>query len=303
MDFNAMYLFVYVVDYKSFSKASIKTGIPTSSISRKISELEANLNVKLLERTTRQLRMTEKGRIFYENIQPAVNTLYLARQNLVDHEANDSGTLRITIPPGIEKSVFIPLFEKFKKRFPDIRLKVLITGSELKFIEDGIDIALRIGELENNNLIAITLLEYQHLLVASPDYLDKHGTPTEPIALDQHHLICGTNWHDTKQWKFVKKQQKIIFDVNESLSLNHYAAIQLAIEKGMGIGELPSINCSKEIQQGKLIHVLPDWQFSAYNLTKTKKIKLSIVYTANRYNSALIKIFKTFCVDYFKPAV
>ncbi|MFV1985584.1 MAG: LysR family transcriptional regulator, partial [Thiohalomonadales bacterium] len=300
MDLNAMYLFVYVVDYKSFSVASVKTGVPTSSISRKISELEANLNVKLLERTTRQLRLTEKGRIFYENIQPAVNTLYLARQNLVDNDAQDRGTLRITIPPGIEKSVFIPLFEKFKKSFPDIRLKVLITGSELKFIEDGIDIALRIGELENNNLIAITLLEYEHVLVASPGYLNKHGTPVEPIQLNEHHLICGTNWHDTKQWKFVKNQQKFVLDINESLSLNHYAAIQLAIEKDMGIGELPSINCAKEIQQGKLIRVLPDWQFNAYNLAKTKKLKLSIVYTANRYNSALIQIFKNFCVDYFK---
>ncbi len=300
MDFNAIYLFVQVVDCKSFTAASVKTGVPTSSISRKISELEASLNSQLIERTTRQLRLTEKGRKFYDTILPAVNTLNAARQNLVDTETTDSGTLRLTAPPGIERSVIIPLFNKFKQRYPNIRLKVQFTGAQLKFIEDGIDVALRIGELRDSSLIAITLLEYDHILVASPKYLATHGAPESPANLAQHKLICGTNWHDSKQWRFIKNKKTIAIDINESLSLNHYIAIQVALEQGMGIGELPSINCREEIENGKLITVMPDWHLNLFNLTKTEKLKLSIVYTANRYNSELIKTFKNFCVNYFK---
>ncbi len=298
-----MYLFVQVVEYKSFTVASGKTGVPTSTISRKISDLESNLGVQLLERTTRQLRLTEKGRIFYENIQPSVSTLNAARQNLVDTEAIDSGTLRITVPPGLEKSIIMPLLQKFKQSYPNIRLKVQFTGAQLKFIEDGIDVALRVGELSDSSLIAIPLLEYDHILVASPDYIRSNGQPADPSALSNHQLICGTNWHDTKQWKFVKQQQKITIDLNESLSLNHYIAIQLAIESGMGIGELPSINCRNDLEQNKLVRVLPEWRLDLFNLTKTEKLKLSVVYTANRYNSELIKTFKNFCVQHFNAVI
>ncbi len=303
MDLNSMYLFVQVVEYKSFTVASGKTGVPTSTISRKISDLESNLGVQLLERTTRQLRLTEKGRIFYENIQPSVSTLNAARQNLVDTEAIDSGTLRITVPPGLEKSIIMPLLQKFKQSYPNIRLKVQFTGAQLKFIEDGIDVALRVGELSDSSLIAIPLLEYDHILVASPDYIRSNGQPADPSALSNHQLICGTNWHDTKQWKFVKQQQKITIDLNESLSLNHYIAIQLAIESGMGIGELPSINCRNDLEQNKLVRVLPEWRLDLFNLTKTEKLKLSVVYTANRYNSELIKTFKNFCVQHFNAVI
>jgi len=299
MDLNAISLFVQVVENKSFTVASNKTGVPTSSISRKISELESNLSVQLLERTTRQLRLTEKGRIFYESVQPAVNSLNLARQNLVDIDQTNSGTLRITVPPGLEESIVIPLLSKFKKCYPNIKLKILLTGSELKFIEDGIDVALRVGELSDSSLIAINLLEYNHVLVASPEYIKINGLPREPKKLSEHQLICGMNWHDTKQWKFIQNNKKVIIDINESLSLNHYAAIQLAIEAGMGIGELPSVNCVNEIKVGNLIQILPEWKLHAYSSTKSEKLKLSVVYTANRYNSELIKTFKDFCVEYF----
>ncbi|MFV1984050.1 MAG: LysR family transcriptional regulator [Thiohalomonadales bacterium] len=299
MNLNAMYLFIQVVDYKSFTVASNKTGVPTSSISRKISELEASLNVQLLERTTRQLRLTDKGRIFYDNIQSSIATLNSARQFLVDAEITDTGTLRITAPPGIEKSIVIPLLSNFKIHYPDIRLKVLFTGAALNFVEDGIDVALRIGELNDSSLIAIPLTEYQHVLVANPDYIKEFGTPSTPGMLSEHKLICATNWHDTKQWTFINNNKKITIDIDESASFNHYAAIQLAIEKGMGIGELPSINCYDEINAGQLIQILPDWKFTLRNLSKTDKLKLSIVYTANRYNSELIKTFKNFCIEYF----
>jgi DNA-binding transcriptional LysR family regulator len=300
MDLNAIALFVTVTECKSFTAASLKTGVPTSSISRKLAELEASLDVQLLERTTRKLRLTEKGRIFYEKIRPAVNELDSARLNLVDNNVADRGTLRLSVPPGIEESLIIPLLAEFQKKYPGVCLKVLVTGPNLNFIEDGIDIALRIGELKDSNHIAHTLIEYDHVLVASPDYIKMNGTPSNPAELAEHQIICATNWHNDKQWILSKNNKKMIIDINESLSLNHYAAIQLACEKSMGIAELPSVNVIQAIQQGQLIQILADWKLTVYD---QEKIKLSIIYTSNRYNSELIKNFKTFSLKYFNKAI
>lgn len=300
MDLNAIALFAKVIECNSFTEASLKTGVPTSSISRKISELEASLNIQLLERTTRKLRLTDKGRIFYEKIHPAVNDLNSARLNLVDSNVADRGTLRLSVPPGIEESLIIPLFAAFQKDNPGVSLKVLVSGPNLNFIEDGIDIALRIGELKDSNHIAFTLIEYHHVLVASPGYIKTSGTPLAPLQLADHRVICATNWHNDKQWIFNKSNKKVIVDINESLSLNHYAAIQLACEKSMGIAELPSVNVIHAVEQGRLVRVLPDWMLTVYD---QEKLKLSIIYTSNRYNSAIIKNFKNFCLHYFNRTI
>ncbi len=296
MDLNALALFSKVIECSSFSTAAKKTGVSTSSISRKIAELEASLNIQLIERTTRKLRLTEKGRIFFENIQPAIQALNSARMSLLDNSTEPCGTLRLSVPTGLEQSVIIPLLSGFQHAYPDICLKVLATGAHLKFVEDGIDIALRVGELQDSALIAHALLHYEHILVASPEYAAQHRLPRIPAELNQHKIICATNWHNDAQWFFSKNQQTYTFSINEALSLNHYAAILSAAEKSMGIAELPSVNCKQAIDQGRLVSVLPDYSLRVYN---EKTLKLSIVYTANRYNSLLIKTFKNYCLDYF----
>jgi len=296
MDLNAVALFCKVVECKSFSKASLNTGVSTSSISRKVSELEASLDIQLLERTTRKLRLTEPGRVFYEKAQPAVQTFSSAKKALLDSRGEMAGTLRLSVPTGLEESLIIPLLAEFRQQHPNVCLKVLTTSTNLKFVEDGIDIALRLGELKDSHHIAHTLLEYNHILVASPDYIKNNTMPEKPDELINHKLICATNWHDDTQWKFHKQQQKFTLNVNESLSFNHYAAIQLAAEKNMGIAELPSINCIKAIKQKSLIRVLADWNLIIY---EQEKLRLSIIYTANRYNSKLIKSFTHFCRNYF----
>ncbi len=297
MDLNAAALFVKVVECKSFSKAADKTGVSTSSISRKVSELEASLNIQLLERTTRTLRLTDQGRIFYEKVHPAVYMLDSAKLELLDNKLETKGTLRITVPAGLEESLIIPLLAEFQKIYPDVCLKVIASGANLKFVEDGIDIALRVGELKDSHTIAHTLLEYHHILVASPLYIKSNKNPAQPAELADHKLICGTNWHNDTQWVFSKGKNKFTLEVNEALSLNHYAAIQLAAEKGMGIAELPMVNCAEAIEQGRLVPVMPAWRISVYG---AETLKLSIIYTSNRYNSKLITSFKNFCLAYFR---
>jgi DNA-binding transcriptional LysR family regulator len=297
MDLNAVAIFIGVIECRSFSKASEKTGVSTSSISRKVSELEASLNIQLIERTTRTLRLTEAGRIFYEKILPAVHAIESARLETLDNKQEVRGSLRISVPIGLEQSLIIPLLADFQKQYPEICLKVLASSTNLKFVEDGIDVALRVGELKNSQTIAHTLLEYSHILVASPKYLEHNSVPTHPAELSNHKIICATNWHDDNQWHFVNKKTSFTLDLRESLSLNHYAAIQLAVEKHMGIAELPAVNCIEAIKHNRLIRIMPDWRLSVF---EQDILKLSIIYTANRYNSQIIKNFKIFCIKHFK---
>ena len=297
MDLNSVLLLTKVIEQKSFSKASKITGVPTSTISRKISQLEENLNVQLLERTTRKLRLTEKGRAFYEQTKPAISTLLSAQQKIEDQETDTLGTLRLSVPPGLEKSLVLPLLYKFKKENPHVCLKVMVTPNNLRFVEDGIDVAFRLGELKDSNNIAHTLIEYEHILVASTRYIEHHGLPTNPRELSSHHLISGTNWLNDNQWSFFKDDETITLDIKESISFNHYEVMQLATEKGMGICELPSVNCLNELKNQSLVRVLPAWKLDIYG---KHKLCLSIVYTSNRYNSAIIRNFKSFSVNYFR---
>ena len=296
MDLNSVFLLARVIEHKSFSKASKATGIPTSTISRKISQLEESLNIQLLERTTRKLRLTEKGNEFYEQTQPAIYTLLSAEKNIIN-EINLLGTLRLSIPPGLEKSLLIPLLFAFKEEYPKVCVKVVATGNNLRFVEDGIDVALRLGKLKDSNNIAHTLLEYRHILVASPSYIKQYGAPDRPDDLSNHQLICATNWLNDMKWDFIKDNKMTSLDINESISINHYESMQLAVEKGMGIGELPIINCTESLKHKRLVRILPSWNLNIYG---EDKLTLSIIYSSNKYNSKVIKNFKWFCVRYFK---
>ena len=297
MDLNAVFLLTKIIEQGSFSQASKITGVSTSSLSRKIAKLESTLGIQLLERTTRKLRLTEQGRIFYEQTQPAMYSLLLAQQSLIDSQNNISGTLRLSIPPGLEESIIIPLLAEFKKKNPDVKIKVLTTDRQLRFVEDGIDVAFRLGKLVDSNHIAHTLIEYEHILVATPNYLELADSIQHPSDLDNHKLICASNWMEDSHWILKKEGLSHQVNINESISINHYASIKLAILKHMGIAELPLVNCLNELKNEQLIQILPDWQLNIYG---RDKLRLSIVYTSNRYNSIIIKNFKEFCLSYFK---
>ena len=295
IDRNAMALYVKVVENNSFSRAAEREGIPVSTISRKISELEKALGVRLLERSTRRLRMTEIGQDYYERCRRGLEEFETANLMVKDQQAQVSGRLRLSVPPSISDVLVIPLIEDFQALYPNAIVNCLVTDRHVNHIEDGIDISLRVGDLKDSSLVARRLLRYRSVLVASPKYLERAGTPSHPNELPLHGLVAFSRWELAVTWVLENNGEKHKVNVQPRIAINDYAGVQSAVINSLGISEIPSIICGPAIQDGRLVEIMPEWQFSP--------VTLSAVYPSNRNLSRLVRLFKDFCVERIEALV
>ena len=295
IDQNAMALYVKVVENKSFSRAARREGVPVSTISRKISELEKALGVRLLERSTRQLRMTEIGQDYYQRCRRGLEEFETANLMVKDQQAEVSGRLRLSVPPSLSDVVFIPLIEAFQVLYPNAVVNCLVTDRPVNHIEDGIDISLRVGDLKDSSLVARPLLRYRSVLVASPGYLKRAGAPSHPNELPLHALVAFSRWETAVTWVLENNGEAYKVNVQPRIAMNDFTGVQSAAVNGLGISEIPSIVCGQKLQDGSLVEVIPDWQFSP--------VTLSAVYPSNRNLSRLVRLFKDFCVEHIEALV
>jgi len=289
-DLNAMALFVQVVDYKSFSEASKRLAVPISTVSRKVSELEKFLGVRLLERSTRKLRLTELGSEYYHYCRRGLEEFETGALIINNRQSEVSGTLRISIAPNLSDILVTPIVCSFQKSYPKTVVKILVTERNVNLIEEGVDVALRVGELKDSSMIARQLFSYRHLLVASSGYLEQFGTPTHPDELSLHRLISFLGWQNQIVWEFINGQQKHRIAVECALSINEMTGVQYAVEADQGIAEIPAIICGSALQQGKLVEVMSNWRFAP--------TVLSIVYPSRRNTSRLVKLFMDHCFEF-----
>ena len=295
IDKNAMALYVKVVENNSFSRTAEREAIPVSTVSRKISELEKALGVRLLERSTRRLRMTEIGQDYYERCRRGLEEFETANLMVKDQQAEVSGRLRLSVPPSISDVLVIPLIEDFQALYPNAIVNCLVTDRHVNHIEDGIDISLRVGDLKDSSLVARRLLRYRSVLVASPGYLERAGAPSHPNELPLHALVAFSRWDPAVTWQMGNNGETHKVTVQPRIAINDYAGVQSAVINGLGISEIPSILCGPGLQDGRLVQVMPEWQFSP--------VTLSAVYPSNRNLSRLVRLFKDFCVEKFEALV
>ena len=295
IDKNAMALYVKVVENNSFSRAAQREGVPVSTVSRKISGLEKALGVRLLERSTRKLRMTEIGQDYYERCRRGLEEFETANLLVTDQQAEVSGRLRLSVPPSLSEMVIIPLIAAFQALYPKAIVNCLVTDRQVNHIEDGIDISLRVGDLKDSSLVARRLLRYRSVLVASPGYLARAGAPNHPNELSLHALIAFSRWHPIVTWELENNGETQKINVQPRIAINDYTGVQSAVISGLGISEIPSILCGKELQAGRLLEVMPDWHFSP--------VTLSAIYPSNRNLSRLIRVFKDFCIEHIEALV
>ncbi len=294
-DLNAMALFVRVVEHKSFTKASKRLGMPISTVSRKVSELEKSLCIRLLERSTRGLRLTETGKEYFQYCRRALEEFEAGALMISNRQSEVAGTLRLSIPPNIADVLVAPIICDYQQHYPKTRVNVLVTERYVDLIEDGVDIALRVGELEDSMLAARRLLNYRHLLVASPSYIKECGVPKKPDDLVTHRLLSFSGWREQTIWEFFngKKSQKIL--VESYLSINEMVGLHYAAEHHHGIANLPAFSCSQALERGTLVEVMPEWRFAP--------TVLSAIYPSNRNTSRLVKLFMDCCTRHIKEHV
>jgi DNA-binding transcriptional LysR family regulator len=290
-DLNSLMIFAKVVETNSFSEAARRLSMPTSSVSRRIAELEAQLGVRLLERSTRSLRLTDVGSEVLEHAQRSAE-LGDAVDNIVSNVVSDvSGVLRLSAPPSISDSLVVPLVNGFQGSYPNVRVSIFFTERYVDHIAEGIDLVFRFGALKDSSLIARRILTYRHQLVASPAYLKKHKPPKTPHDLLGHRLLSFSHWKPENSWSFAhangKDRETMTFD--PYLSMNDYVGLAHALMTGAGIGELPPILQPQLIRDERLVEVMPKWRFDALNL--------SVVHIGNRYISRPVRVFKEFAAQ------
>ncbi len=291
MDLNSLTIFAKVVEAKSFSEAAHRLKMPVSTVSRRIAELEDQLGVRLLERSTRNLRLTDVGSEVLEHARHSVELSEAVDGIVSNHLSNVSGTLRLSAPPSISDSLLAPLVGAFQASYPNVRIQIFITERIVDQIAEGVDLSFRVGELEDSSLVARRLLSYRHQLVASPAYLAQCKRPKSPRDLLGHRLLAFSFWKPENTWHFthVNEKDKETLTFQPYLSINEYAGLATALLAGAGIGELPPIVQPELLRDGRLVEVMPKWHFRIFNL--------SVVHLGNRYIPRPVRVFKEFAVQ------
>ena len=287
-DFNALVIFAAVVEAKSFSEAARRLKMPLASVSRRVADLEDELGVRLLERSTRSLRLTEVGMEVLEYAQRSAEICEAVDSIVSNHQATVAGLLRLSAPPNLSDSLLAPLLCAFRASYPNVRIQALITERHVDHIADGVDLAFRLGPLKDTSLVARRILTYRHQLLASPEYLKRVDPPQSPSDLLSHPMITFSHWKPETSLTFVHVDTKVKETVNFApyLSMNDYAGLTPALLAGEGIGDLPPVVQPELVREGRLIEVMPDWHFPTFDL--------SLVHLSNRLVPRPLRVFKEF---------
>ncbi|MGS0895637.1 LysR family transcriptional regulator [Burkholderia stagnalis] len=267
---NDMALFVEVVKAKGFRSAAQAMDIPNSTLSRRIGALEKAIGLRLLHRTTRRIELTEAGRIYFERCKRIVDEARLVHEQLDEMLAQPSGVLRASLPVDFSVTYLAPLIAEFAALYPGIAFDFDFTPRRVDLVSEPFDVAIRMGESENSQLIARPLASLRRYLYASPDYLARSGEPGKPADLEQHEclsILKATSWtlHDGKR--------KVTVPVSGRFMLNSVGMIRRMGTLGMGIILMSEEVVADEVAQGKLHRVLPRWHgppISVYAITETR---------------------------------
>ena len=285
MDLNSARIFVNVVAKGSFSSAAKLMRIPVATVSRRVAELESSLDVRLLERSTRKLRLTEAGAILYEFVSRGVEEMNAGLLALSEQEQNLKGRLRLSLPPNFD--LMFKLLGDFQELYTNIEIDLFVSERRLDFIEDGIDVALRIGDVASQSAVARLLMTYRHRLVASPEFLTG-------CLIDSPKDIISK-----KCAAWCQKDQEIIWTLgNQQLAIepfiraNDYLHMRYLALNHKCITELPPFFCQKHIESGEFVEVLPDYPLPEQHV--------NLVYPSRKSVSRITRVFIDYCVENFK---
>lgn len=282
MDLNAAQMFVTVVQAGSLSAAADRLGIPLPTLSRRVRELERQLKVQLLERSVRGTKLTDAGTRLYEHASRGIEALAEGEQAVMSDQARLKGRLRLSLPPAFEP--WWELLALFQQSYPSVRVHVYTTERRVDLVEDGIDVALRVGTITHETMVARHVLTYRHVLVASPLLVQRLGLPDSPDAL--HRFPCaawGVGANANGAWRLGDH----LFEPKALLATNDYAHLRSRALAGEAITELPPFLAAKAIREGQLVALLPEHPMP--------KQQINLLYPSHRHPSAIVRAYLDFC--------
>ena len=252
--------FSAVVENGSFTAAADALGISKPVVSKQVSLLEQHLGVQLLHRTTRRLHLTHAGEVFASYANRIMSDVREAEQSVLPLQSEPQGRLRISAPESLAISLLPEVLLSFQQQFPRIELDIRISGRMVDLVEEGIDVALRVGELEDSSLIARLLMPCSFHACASPEYLKKHGMPTHPRELEAHNCLIYSQAPHPDNWLFSDNQGKSIsIKVNGNLRTDSGNILMNAALNGNGIFIGPTFMIASALEEGRLETVLDQY--------------------------------------------
>lgn len=292
-----MAAFARVVEAGSFSSAARQLGVTPSAVSRQVARLEAVLRVRLLERTTRKLRLTDAGQAAYTRCQAMVAAAREVMALSDSHTEAPRGLVRVSMPKAVCRLVVHPLMLGFLQRYPDVDVQLVVTDRAVDLFEEAIDIAIRITDSPPLGLAGRPLMRIRHLACASPTYLAAHGMPQHPRDLAQHScLYLGEDARD-RHWRFHRAGENVQVTVQGRYVANHSEIRLEGALNHLGIASLPEFTAREALVDGSLIEVLPDWEH------QTDYAGMAwLLYPPNRYLASKLRVWIDYVVEHLSPS-
>jgi DNA-binding transcriptional LysR family regulator len=288
MDYNRVALFVRVVESGSFTAAATATALPKSTVSRSISHLEADLGVRLLQRTTRKLALTDAGQAFYDAVRPPVAAIDEADAATRERGADPRGVVRLTAPPDFKR--LAPLLAELSRKHPGIRLELALTSRHVDLVSEGFDLAVRAGRLEVSTLVARRVAAAEQALFGAPAYLRRRGRPKSAEELPAHDWVLyrASGGRATLQLRGPDGERSV--EVAGAIIADDMAFCAAAVEAGAGLALLPVLSVVEGLQAGRLEPVLPGWSYGGGGA-------LYVVMPTARHVPARVALVRDFLVE------
>ena len=287
-----MAIFVKVVETGSFSEAARQMGASPSSVSRSISRLEQALATRLLQRTTRKLRLSEGGEEVFKRCQEMVNAARSVMEisGQFTHEAE--GLVRISVPKAVGRFVIHPHMPEFLRRYPKVDVQLILEDRPVDLIDDNLDLILRISDSPPPGLVGRPLFPIEHLLCATPQYLAEHGTPEHPHDLLNHSCIYLGETPADARWKFRQAGKTVTVGVRGRYAANHTGVRMDAVLQHVGIGSLPYFTARHALEAGEVVQVLAQWDFIA-----SYHGEVWLLHSPTRYLPPKLRVFIDYLVE------
>jgi len=294
-DFSDIWAFVRVVDAGSFSEAARQMGTTKASISKAVARLEAALQVKLLNRSTRRIGLSEAGRDIHQHALRMVDESRAIEAAAAGQQAGPGGTLRVSTSMAFGNAQLAALLPEFMARYPDVRVVLSLQDRYVDLVEDGIDVALRLSpKIDLMSAVARPVAPLNYVLAASPAYLERFGTPADLAALQAHRCLTFGDTGAAGIWQFDGANGAVQINPVSALAINSSQALRDAMLGGAGVALLPTFVVGEDIRTGRAVHVLPSLtprgMFGSHVLA---------VYRENRFLPQKVRVFIDFLLEQF----
>lgn len=292
--FQAMQVFVRVVDANSFTRAADSLSLPRTTVTTIIQNLERLLGVRLLNRTTRRIGLTPDGAGYYQHCVRILADVEETEACFQEAALRLKGRLRIDVPTAIGRLILIPALCDFHDKYPDVELVLGLSDRPVDMVQEAVDCVIRGGELTEQSLVARRIGGIEFMTVATPDYLKRHGTPAHPTELESgHRLINFFSSRTGRQFPHIFQKGEERFEIfgPYQLAVNESNALTTAVVNGLGVTQIGRFGAEHLIDDGRLVRILPDWSHPA--------VPIYVVYPPNRHLSAKVRAFVDWATELF----